>query len=57
MIGKTLGHCKVTERIGAGGMGAAYKARGRHLDLFVDLKILPPDKIVDPNRGWRFSCG
>ena len=54
MIGTTLGHCKVTEQIGAGGMGMVYKARGLHLDRFVALKILPPEKVADPERKRRF---
>jgi len=54
MIGKTLGHYKVTERIGAGGMGVVYKARDLHLDRFVALKILPPEKVADPERKRRF---
>ena len=54
MIGKTLGHYKVTERIGAGGMGVVYKARDTHLDRFVALKILPQEKVADPERKRRF---
>ena len=54
MIGKTLGHYKVTERIGAGGMGVVYKARDLHLDRFVALKILPPEKVADAERKRRF---
>ncbi len=54
MIGKTLGHYKVAERIGAGGMGVVYKARDLHLDRFVALKILPPEKVADPDRKRRF---
>ncbi len=54
MIGKTLGHYKVTEPIGAGGMGVIYKARDLHLDRFVALKILPPGKVADPERKRRF---
>ena len=54
MIGKTLGHYKVTERIGAGGMGVVYKARDLHLDRFVALKILPAEKVADPERKRRF---
>ena len=54
MIGKTLGHYKVTERIGAGGMGVVYKARDLHLDRFVALKILPPEKVANPERKRRF---
>ena len=54
MIGKTLGHYKVTERIGAGGMGVVYKARDTHLDRFAALKVLPPEKVADPERKRRF---
>jgi serine/threonine protein kinase len=54
MIGRTLGHYKVTERIGAGGMGVVYKARDLHLDRFVALKILPPEKVADPELKRRF---
>jgi serine/threonine protein kinase len=54
MIGKTLGHYKVSERIGAGGMGVVYKARDTHLDRFVAIKVLPAAKVADPDRKRRF---
>lgn len=54
MLGKTLGHYRVVEQIGAGGMGVVYKAQDLHLDRFVALKILPPEKVADPDRTRRF---
>jgi Tol biopolymer transport system component/predicted Ser/Thr protein kinase len=54
MIGRTLLHYRVVEEIGRGGMGVVYRAVDTHLDRPVALKILPPEKLFDPERRRRF---
>ncbi len=54
MTGQRLLHYKVIEKLGEGGMGVVYKARDTHLDRFVAIKVLPPEKVSDPTRKARF---
>src|SRR5689334_14005900 len=52
--GSALGPYEIIELIGSGGMGAVYKARDRRLGREVAVKILPSDKMADPDRKRRF---
>jgi serine/threonine protein kinase len=54
MVGKTLAHFEILEKIGAGGMGEVFRARDTKLGREVALKTLPPELAADPARLKRF---
>ena len=55
MVGQTLAHYKILEKIGQGGMGEVYLAEDTKLDRKVALKVLPPEMAQNEKRRERFK--
>ena len=63
MVGRTLAHYEILEKLGSGGMGDVYLPEDEKLDRKIALKVLPPEVAGErrptgpfPKRGKRYCC-
>src|SRR5512135_2549492 len=54
LLGQTLGHYRILEKIGEGGMGEVYRAHDEHLDCDVALKVLPQGSVANESARKQF---
>ena len=57
MVGQTLSHYRIIEKIGQGGMGEVYRAEDTNLSRELAIKVLPEQFTQDPQRLARFERG